>query len=205
MLAGVLGAQIIKTGIEGLMSPEAKVFSLIAVGALLFTIGLKIFMWVYFRAVGKKIRSPAIEAASVDCRNDVLVSSIALLGVFAPLLGFPNLDYWAAIAIGLFILRSGYSIGLENLDYLMGKTPSKDILDEIVKRACSVKGVSGVHDVKAHYVGNYIHVQVHIEVKKTLTVTEAHDIGDVVEKKVEAIPSVDRAFIHIDPQSKQRI
>lgn len=204
MLAGVLGAQIIKTGIDGLMSPQAKVFSMIAVGALIFTMGLKTLMWLYFKTIGKRIRSPALDAASVDCRNDVLVSSIALLGVFAPLFGFPNLDYWAAIAIGLFIIRSGYVIGTENIDYLMGKTPSKEILNEVIKRACSVKGVSGIHDVKAHYVGNYIHVQVHIEVKKTLTVTEAHDIGNVVERKIEEMPSVDMAFIHIDPHSKRK-
>jgi len=200
MLAGVLGAQIIKSGIDGLMAPQFKVFSLIAVGILLFTMGLKTVMWRYFRSVAKKIKSPALKAASIDCRNDVLVSSIALLGVFAPLLGFQNLDYWAAIVIGLLIIRSGYQIGTENMDYLMGKTPEKGVLDEIKRRALSIKGINGVHEIKAHYVGNFIHVQVHVEVSKDMTSKDAHDVGNQVRAKIEEMPGVDRAFIHVDPR-----
>jgi len=200
MLAGVLGAQIIKASIDGLMAPQFKVFSLIAVGILLFTMGLKTVMWRYFHNIAKKINSPALKATSIDCRNDVLVSSIALLGVFAPLLGFQNLDYWAAIVIGFLIIRSGYQIGTENMDYLMGKTPEKDVLDEIRHRALSVKGVNGVHDIKAHYVGNFIHVQVHVEVSKDMTFKDAHDVGNQVRAKIEEMPGVDRAFIHVDPQ-----
>lgn len=200
MLAGVLGAQIITTGINGLMAPQIKVFSLIAVGILLFTMCLKTIMWRYFSSVAKRIKSPALKAASIDCRNDILVSSIALLGVFAPLISFQNLDYWAAIVIGFLIIRSGYQIGTENVDYLMGKTPEKDVLDEIRRRVLSIKGVNGVHEIKAHYVGNFIHVQVHIEVSKDLTFTGAHDIGNLVRTRVEEIPGIDKAFIHVDPR-----
>lgn len=201
MLAGVLGAQIIKTGIDGLMSPQLKTFSLIAVGILAFTMLLKSGMWLYFRLVAARINSPALKATSIDCRNDVLVSSIALVGVFAPVIGFQNLDYWAAMVIGAVILFSGYRIGIENLDYLMGKTPDKRTLDEIRKRALSVGGVVSVHDIKAHYVGNYIHVQVHAGVGKDLSAIEAHDIGDIIEAKIEEMPSIDKVFVHMDPHS----
>jgi len=200
MLAGILGAEIIKTGIMGIVEGATYSFSLLAVAVLAFTMGLKSFMWLYFRTVAKTIRSPAIAATSIDCRNDVLVSFIAMLGVSSSFFNLPSFDSYAAIAIGLFILHSGYKIGIENIDYLMGKTPNKEVLDEITKKTLAIPGVKGVHDIKAHYVGNFIHVQIHIEVSKDLKATEAHDIGDLVQKAVERMPSVDRAFVHIDPK-----
>ncbi len=200
LLAGILGFEIIKAGVEGLLSPEVRVFSYLAVGILAFTMLMKALMSLYFHGVAKKINSPALAASSVDCRNDVLVSFIAMLGVLGPYLNFPNLDYCAAIAIGLFIIYSGYKIGTENIDYLMGKAPGKETMDEITKRALSVKGVKGLHKVRAHYVGNYLHVQAHVEVDKNMTLQKAHDLGETVEDRIEEMHSVDKAFIHVDPR-----
>jgi len=169
------------------------------VGILAFTMLIKAFMSFYFRRVAKRINSPALSATSVDCRNDVLVSFVAMIGVLGPQFGFPNLDYWAAIVIGLFIIRSGYQIGVENIDYLMGKAPSEEVIEEIRKRAMSVKGVKGLHKVYAHYVGNYLHVQAHVEVDKNMTLQKAHDLGEEVEDKIEEMHSVDKAFVHVDP------
>ncbi len=199
LLSGILGFEIIKAGVEGLISPDVRVFSYLAVGILAFTMLIKAFMSFYFRRVAKRINSPALSATSVDCRNDVLVSFVAMIGVLGPQFGFPNLDYWAAIVIGLFIIRSGYQIGVENIDYLMGKAPSEEVIEEIRKRAMSVKGVKGLHKVYAHYVGNYLHVQAHVEVDKNMTLQKAHDLGEEVEDKIEEMHSVDKAFVHVDP------
>jgi len=200
LLAGILGFEIVKTGVFGLMSPELRTFSMLAVYILLVTMGLKAFMAVYFRRVSKKIRSPALKATSVDCRNDVLVSSIAMLGVISLSTGFSNLDYYAAIAIGLFIIRSGYMIGSENVDYLMGKTAPKEMIEEIEHKVKGVKGVLGVHDVLAHYVGNYLHVQAHIEVDGKMDTRQSHEVGNKVTELIEQMPAVDKAFIHVDPK-----
>jgi len=200
LLAAILGFEIIKSGVAGLMSPEVREFSFLAVAILLVTVGLKAFMFLYFRVVSKRIRSPALAATAMDCRNDVLVSSIAMLGVVSLSTGFSNLDYIAAVAIGLFIIRSGYQIGTENIDYLMGKAPPQDIIDEIKKKAKIVKGVIGTNDIRAHYVGNYLQVEVHIEVAKDMHMDKAHSIGKKVQALVEEMPSVDKAFVHIDPK-----
>lgn len=203
LLAAILGFEIIKTGVFGLMAPEARTFSLIAVAILLVTMFLKAVMWLYFRSISIKIRSPALKAASVDCRNDVLVSFIAMLGVISLSTGFSNIDYYAAIAIGLFIIRSGYAIGVENVDYLMGKTAPKEILDEVRRRALSVNGVIDVHDVLAHYVGNYLHVQAHIVVDGRMETSKSHALSNRVTELIEGIEAVDKAFVHVDPRKER--
>ena len=72
-------------------------------------------------------------------------------------------------------------------------------MEEIKKKACTVFGVIGIHDVRAHYVGNYIHVEIHISLDQDLTMIQAHDIGKNVQKEVEAVEGIHKTFVHIDP------
>ena len=72
-------------------------------------------------------------------------------------------------------------------------------MEEIKAKACAVAGVLGIHDIRAHYVGNYIHVEIHISLNQHLTLTEAHEIGKNVQRTVENIESIHKAFVHIDP------
>ena len=69
----------------------------------------------------------------------------------------------------------------------------------IKKKAFSVKGVKGVHDVRAHYVGVLLHVEVHITVDKKLSIYKAHAIGKKAEGKIKELEEVNEAFVHIDP------
>ncbi len=200
ILAGILGFEIIKEGFMGLFASQAHIFSIFGITALLTSMAVKSGMWAYFKRVAKRLDSPAISASSVDSRNDVLVSLVALLGFSGPAMGLPNLDFYASILIGAFIIWSGYEIGSKNIDYLMGSSPGSKKLKEIREKVESIEGVLGIHDTRAHFVGNYLHVQIHIEVDKDLHTDKAHEIGKRVETAVEGIPSVDKAFVHIDPK-----
>jgi cation diffusion facilitator family transporter len=200
ILAGILGFEIIKTGVIGIIDPSPMAFTLFGAIVLITTMIIKAAMWVYFKRIALRINSPAIHAASIDSRNDILLSFTALLGICGPLIGMASLDYYAGIAIGLFIIWSGYDIGKKNIDYLMGASPDEEILTKIRKRALSIKGVRGTNDIRAHYVGNYLHAEVHVEINKSLHADKAHDICKAVQHIVEAMSQVDKAFVHLDPR-----
>lgn len=200
ILAGILGFEIIKEGVISFISHTPPAFSFIAVIVILFSIALKVVMFLYLRFVAKRIKSPAIYASAIDSRNDILISFSALFGFLGPQFGLDGLDPIVGMAIGAFIVYSGYGIGRDNIDYLMGKSPDPGIIDRIRREAISVNGVKGVHDIRAHYVGNYIHVQVHVEIDKDMETKKSHDIGKIVQRKVESIEFIDHAFIHIDPR-----
>jgi divalent metal cation (Fe/Co/Zn/Cd) transporter len=91
-------------------------------------------------------------------------------------------------------------MGAENIGYLMGKAPSKDIIKKIKYTARKIKGVTGINDIRAHYVGNIVHIEVHVEVDKDISTQASHKICKDVQNAVEKIKSIDRAFIHIDPR-----
>jgi len=70
---------------------------------------------------------------------------------------------------------------------------------EIEAAARGVEGVVGTNTLRAHYVGPFIHVELHVEVAKDISTLASHEICVRVEEAIEAIEVIDKSFIHIDP------
>lgn len=200
ILAGILGFEVIQDAVLALYNntiPEH--IGSVAFIALAVVAFVKIFLFRYFRKKGIELQSPALRATAVDCRNDVIVITAALLGVIIAVAGLPALDRVAAILVGIYILYSAYEIGMENVDYLMGKIPEQPLMEEIHSRAESIQHILGIDDVKAHYVGNFIHVELTARVDGSISTAESHALAEAVRQSVESHPAVDRAFIHVEP------
>ena len=143
--------------------------------------------------------SPTIRATARDNLADVLTSLTALLGVWASRLVHPLLDPAAAIAVSLFVFRAAWDVGYENLGYLTGRGAPADLTAQIAHVASSVPGVLAVHQVVADHVGPRLRVDMHVDVLPDILLREAHAIADQVQAKVEALPPVDLAFVHVEP------
>lgn len=201
ILAAILAFEIFRNAIIGLAVGSRTHLPVTAVPVILMFIAIfvKIIIANYFREVGIRRDSPALLASSQDFRNDILCSVVALAGLLGTSLNAFFLDDVAAILVSGIIMYSGYRIGIKNIDYLMGKSPDDVTLFEIRKRALSVDGVKKVDEVKAHYVGNFIHVELKIHIDKRMTAYDAHKITTKVRFLIEGISHIDRAFVHIEP------
>ena len=113
--------------------------------------------------------------------------------------GIPVADSVVALCIGFFIIYSGFRIGLENIDFLMGKRPSDEIVARLADRALAVRGVRNLNEVKAHFLGNFIQIEVHIEVDRELSTESSHRIATEVQARLLEDEIVDNAFVHVDP------
>ncbi|MFQ5586643.1 MAG: cation diffusion facilitator family transporter, partial [Thermodesulfobacteriota bacterium] len=163
------------------------------------TMVVKFLMARYFKKVGDELRSPAIKASAVDSINDVYLAIATLIAIAGAALGYQFLDPLAGLVISGWIIYSGYHIGMENIDYLMGSAPDKELTETIKSAALSVDGVQSLNDVRAHYVGNFIHVEVHVEVDRHLSTFDSHAIGENAARAIENLEAIEKAFIHIDP------
>ncbi len=199
ILAGILGFEVMRTSIARLFYDGEITIGAFALAVPVVTIVLKGFMSWHFDRVGKEFNSPGITASSVDSLCDVLVAIAALLGIAGARMGYPVLDPVAGLLISLWIMYTGYTIGMENIDYLMGRSPEPALMEKIRAAALGVSGVKAVNTVRAHYVGPFIHVEIHVEVDKDLSTLHSHDIGKEVEQRVEDIGVIEKAFVHIDP------
>ncbi|ASJ15246.1 cation diffusion facilitator family transporter [Thermococcus radiotolerans] len=158
----------------------------------------KEFMFRYSVHVGKRLNSQILVADAYHHRSDALSSVAVLIGLGTQRLGFQYGDSLAGLVVALFLLKVSLDIILENVGYLTGQAPPFEICEEIKNRALGVPNVLGVHDLRAHYVGSRLHVELHIEVPPELTLKEAHDISEEVKKRIEEIPEVEVAFVHVD-------
>ncbi|MFN3466227.1 MAG: cation diffusion facilitator family transporter [Candidatus Brocadiales bacterium] len=199
VIAAMAGMELTHMSITRLISGEAVSFGIAPLLVLVVTIGVKFSMKQYLENTGRKVNSPALLASARDCKNDVLVALGALAGMIGAYYGYYLLDPILGMVVSLWIIRTGYSIGVENIDYLMGKKASEELIKELKEKALKVEGVQGLNEVKTHHVGNYIHVEMHINVDGETSTIESHRIGKEVQRELESLESVDKAFVHIDP------
>jgi cation diffusion facilitator family transporter len=200
IFTGILGFEVCKTAVLSLWRGELPHrIGLYPIVALCITATLKVCLSLYFRRRGRALNSPALRATAVDCRNDVFVALQGLVAVVVAELRLPLLDTLAALIIGIYILYSGHRIGMENLGYLMGRAPEPELLERIRQAAEVVPDVQGVAEIKGHYVGTFVHVELTAIVDGTLSTTASHEVCEATRAAVEAIGTVDRAFVHMAP------
>ncbi len=199
IFTGIVGFQVIVAGAKRIMEGGEIEKGLIPILLVFFVAAVKIILYIYTCRVCKRTGSTALQASSVDHRNDLLIEAAVLFGIVASNIGYSIFDPLVAIIIGIYIIKSGYSVGRDNIRFLMGDAPSEDLFLKIEKEAKSVTGVIGLNDVRAHYVGTEVQVEIHIYVDKDKNVRQAHDIGKKVQSKIELMDDISRAFVHIDP------
>jgi len=49
-----------------------------------------------------------------------------------------------------------------------------------------------------------LQVELHIVLCKDMHVHQAHDIAELLQRKIEFLPYVERAFVHVDFESKHK-
>jgi cation diffusion facilitator family transporter len=148
----------------------------------------------------QKQRGPAAKAQLTESINDELGLLAALVGTQFILWGKPIADPIASIAVATVIAYNGIKLFLENLSFLLGRSPGSEYLARIEKLALSVPGVLGVHDLRAEYVGpEVVHAGMHIEVPRGTPIEEADRITHEVEAKIHPRISPGYCVIRADP------
>jgi len=196
---GVLAFEILKTAISNLIFGEPAIaITAFTFGALLFSIVVKSLMSFFLEKFGKEFNSSSLRSISIDSRNDVLASIVAILGLIGVLMGDGLFDDGAAIIIALFILYSGYKMAKESMAYLLSASPPPELLREIKGTVEKVKGVKKVAKVSAHYIGDRVHAEIEVVIGAKVKPAEAHEIEVAVQEAAEKLELVESAFVHLD-------
>lgn len=145
--------------------------------------------------------SAATRALRVDTRNDVIACASSLVGFGLSHLGYLWADAALAVPVAFYIAYSGLELGRENVRYLIGESPSEEVLVGLERAAGGVDGVIGVDRLRAQHVGSRVQVDLTIVVPSEISATEAHDIAADVKERLEADPLVLDAFVHVDTRA----
>lgn len=199
LLIMVIGVELLKSGIEKIISPSQSDFSPVAVGVLVFSILTKFWLMFFNRNLAKRISSDTLKATSADSRNDVISTSAVLVATLITHFSSLDLDGYMGVAVALFILYSGFGLVKNTIDPLLGKAPSAEKVHEIKTKIMSYPSVLGTHDLMVHDYGpGRQFASVHVELSSEVDVLEGHDLIDRIEQDFLHEQGL-HLVIHYDP------
>jgi cation diffusion facilitator family transporter len=177
---------------------------LIAAGMALVGILTNVILTKYLLSAGEKIHSPAIIADGQHQKVDIFSCIAIFVGVLGSQLGYTFLDPLVAIIIALIVIKTAIQLGIDNVNILMGKVPSNDIIKEIESKSMKVSGVKGVHGIRINPMGPYCSAVLHIELSGELKLKEAHVIAHNVEHEILTNVSLIKiATVHVCPHEEE--
>ncbi|PKA65161.1 Metal tolerance protein 4 [Apostasia shenzhenica] len=195
-----LGFQVLVEALEKLIQfkPTEKMSS--AQVAWLYAIMLlativKLLLWLYCRTSGNKI----VRAYAKDHYFDVVTN---VVGLAAAILG-DKLYWWidpvGAIVLAVYTITNWSGTVWENAVSLVGQSAPPEMLQKltylVIRHDPQIKRVD---TVRAYTFGVLYFVEVDIELPEELPLREAHAIGESLQIKIEQLPEVERAFVHLD-------
>lgn len=195
----LMGAELVKTSVDKIAHPEAVTFSWLAAAILLVSIAVKLYMYMYNKAVGKKIDSAAMAATAADSLSDTVATAAVLLSMIVGKLADVQLDGWVGLVVALFILWSAVQAARDTISPLLGQAPDPELVREIETLVMAHDTVVGVHDLVVHDYGPGRRIiSLHAEVPADGQVLELHDVIDNIESELARKLHCE-AVIHMDP------
>ena len=192
--------KIINNEIQGLPGKLTIYVTIISI------LGKLVLSIIHFRAA-KKANSPMLKANGKNMQNDILISLTVLIGLFFTfILHLAVLDRILALAISIWIMRSGFQIFLQDNAELLDGIKDASLYNTVFSAASSVEGVANPHRIRIRQIGNSFLVDLDIEVRPEMSVNKAHQLAQAVEKKIrDELKNVYDVIVHIEPYGNEEI
>ncbi|KAG8646877.1 hypothetical protein MANES_09G037601v8 [Manihot esculenta] len=162
---------------------------------MLTTTGVKLVLWFYCRSSGNEI----VRAYAKDHYFDVVTN---VIGLIAAVLG--DKFYWwidpvGALLLAVYTISNWSGTVLENAVSLIGQSAPPEVLQKLTYLVLMHHPqIKRVDTVRAYTFGALYFVEVDTELPEDLPLKEAHAIGESLQIKIEELPEVERAFVHLD-------
>ena len=193
---------LIGHGVERCINPQSlshvDVAIYVSIVCIIFTIVLVAFQtYVYNRT-----KSEAIAADRLHYLSDVILNVGVIAALFLSNYGYQWADGLFASAIGIFILKGAYEICKHAVQTLLDRSLDASSISRIVDDIVKVKGVKSIHDLKTHSAGPMVYIQGHIVINGQLTLSEAHEIVNEVEKSLLYDFPNSEITLHMEPDDR---
>ncbi|KAI5919665.1 cation efflux family-domain-containing protein [Camillea tinctor] len=174
-------------------SKELHIIPLVFVGVAIFAKASLMFYCLAYR------KYPSVHVFFIDHRNDIVVN---IFGLVMSIVGDRfvwYLDPIGAILIALLILFSWVSNAFEQVWLLVGKSAPREFISKLIYIAMTHD--SQIHKVdtcRAYHAGQKYYVEVDIIMDQNVPLKVSHDVSQSLQRKLEGLGDVERAFVHVD-------
>lgn len=194
-----VGFSLFKTSVGKIRNPEEMTFHLVSVVILLLSIGVKLWLGLFNRKLGKRVQSTVMMATAADSLGDVATTSstifsLVVFGVF----GW-NIDGIVGLIVSVVVMIAGINIAKDTLAPLIGQAIDPAIYKQITDFVEKYDGIVGSHDLIVHNYGpSKSMASIHAEVPSEQNIEVSHEIVDTIERECLRELGI-FLVIHMDP------
>ncbi len=194
-----LGIDVFRESFLQILNPDSLLSSPTMFIILFISVIVKIFQMLFYRRMFNITKSEVIEANIKDSRNDVLITSSIIIGIWVQSISGYRVDGFLGILISILIIWSSLTMLKDFVHDLLGSRPDEALIEGIQNIFDSADDIIGYHDLIIHSYGvNRHYATVHVEIDKDTSLEDAHTIIDKLEYRVLKEFDVDMV-IHLDP------
>lgn len=194
-----VGFSLFKTSVGKIREPQQMVFHGVSVFILVLSIGVKLWLGIFNRTLGRRIHSSVMLATAADSLGDVAVTSATILSlVVFGITGF-NIDGIVGLAVSAAVMVAGVNIARDTLAPLIGEAIDPKVYREIKEFVEQYDGIVGTHDLIVHNYGpSKSMASIHAEVPDDENIRTSHEIVDTIERDCLRKLGI-FLVIHMDP------
>ncbi|XP_020208073.1 metal tolerance protein 9 [Cajanus cajan] len=165
------------------------------IGIMLSVTIVKFILMIYCR----RFKNEIVRAYAQDHFFDVITNSVGLVAAVLAVKYSWWIDPMGAIIIALYTINTWAKTVIENVWSLIGRTAPPDFLAKLTYLIWNHhEEVKHIDTVRAYTFGAYYFVEADIVLPEDMPLNQAHNIGETLQEKLEQLPEVERAFVHID-------
>lgn len=194
-----VGFSLFQSSVNKILHPENMAFKWISVVILLLSVGIKLWLGLFNKTLGKRISSSVMKATAADSMGDVATTAATILSILLYGVWNINADGIVGLLVSCIVMWAGVKIAKETLAPLIGEPIDPRLYHDITDFVESYEGVIGSHDLIVHNYGpSRSMASIHAEVPNNISVEASHMVIDEIEREALrkfGIPLV----IHMDP------
>ena len=195
----VIGFELCKSSFDKILHPTDNAINLTMLLILLCSVGVKFWIFLFNRKLGKITGSQALYATAIDSRNDCIATTAVVIGAAIGWYTGWKLDGYFGMAVSLFILYSGVKLAKETVSPLLGEGAAPELQALIVDYISQHPKVLGYHDLYVHDYGpGRRFASLHVEMSCKEDPLVCHEIIDDMERECFQSHGI-QLVIHYDP------
>ncbi len=199
MMIFVVGYELVFSSIKKIINPSEVGFSMAVTIVLLASIAVKFGLSRYYKKIGNEISSTTLLAASIDSRNDVVMTTAVFTASVIEYFTKVHIDGYIGLAVAVFIVYSGIKLAKETMSPLLGEGINEELKETLEDYILSCPKVVGCHDLIVHDYGpNHRFASIHVEMDKNEDPLVCHELIDDMEQECMKSHGV-HLVIHYDP------
>ena len=181
---------------------QTTVDALILCGVALSAV-IPFFFGAYEMRVGRRLNSPSLLADGQEYRAHVLSSGVVFLALLCQLADL-SLDRYAALAVVLFIAKTGWELLTSGVRVLLDASLDAETLGQVRAIIQREPLVADVRSLVGRNTGRYRFLEAEVALR-TADLDKAHAASDRLEKEIRTrVPHVERVLLHLEPRVRAR-